>query len=165
MKRSYVIFPAALLAAPLFAAELAPSREQTAAIATPSHEAPAASTIAVARAQFTSTIDNREPADQIAHIGTDQTGIYFFTELKGLEGQTITHRWEHKGQVKFEQSFYVTAPRFRTYSNKTLDPAQTGEWKASVVDAQGKTLAASTFTYGEAPAATAQGAAPAAPAR
>jgi hypothetical protein len=58
------------------------------------------------------------------------------------------------------------------YSNKTLDPNQTGEWKVSVVDENGSTLGASTFTYEAVSAAPAQPAAaqpaaaqPAAPTR
>jgi hypothetical protein len=90
------------------------------------------------------------------------TRVYFFTELKGMAGQTVTHRWEHNGKVMAEVPLEVGSDRWRTFSSKTLDPGQTGEWKASVVDAGGSTLSASTFTYNAAPA-TAPTEAPASP--
>ena len=46
-----------------------------------------------------------------------------------------------------ETSFDIGGDRWRVYSNKTLDPNLTGEWKVSVVDEAGATLGANTFTY------------------
>jgi hypothetical protein len=117
----------------------------------------------VARAQFTREVHDREPADQITSLPNTDTRIYFFTELKNMTGQTVTHRWEHNGKVMAEIPVEVGGARWRTYTSKTLDPGLTGEWKASVVDSTGGTLSASTFTY-NAPAAEPPAAAPAAPA-
>jgi hypothetical protein len=126
--------------------------------------APAATAQAgtVARAQFTSDVRDREPTDNLNTLANDQTRIYFFTELKDLSGQTVTHRWEHNGKVMAEVPIEVGSARWRAFSSKTLDPSWTGEWKVSVVDQSGGTLSASTFTYS--PAAAAPAAQPAAPA-
>ena len=121
-------------------------------------------TATVARAQFTSAIQDREPTDKVSNLLNDKSRIYFFTEIKDAPNQKITHRWEHDGKVVHEMSFDVGSNRWRVYSNKTLDPQQTGEWKVSVVDEAGSTLGASSFTYEAAPAVKPV-AEPAAPAR
>ena len=127
------------------------------------------STGTVARAQFTSAVQDREPTDKVSSLLNDKNRIYFFTEIKDAPNQKITHRWEHDGKVVSETSFDVGGNRWRVYSNKTLDPQQTGEWKVSVVDEAGSTLGASTFTYEAAqavkPVAEPAAAQPAAPAR
>jgi len=105
------------------------------------------STATVARAQFTTAVQDREPTDKVSTLLNDKSRIYFFTEIKDAPNQKITHRWEHDGKVVHEMSFDVGSSRWRVYSNKTLDPKQTGEWKVSVVDEAGNTLGASTFTY------------------
>ena len=99
----------------------------------------------VARAQFTTGISDREPMDAITELGTDKTQVYFFTELTGFSGETITHRWEHGGETMAEVSFDVRGPRWRVWSSKQLQPGWTGEWKVSVVDGAGNVLVGKTF--------------------
>lgn len=149
------------------AADLNPIPAKDATTATPA--APAAETPAetakapaethgtVARAVFTDAVKDHEPTDTITNLTNDVTNITFFTELQGMQGQTVTHRWEHDNKVMAEVKFEVGGPRWRVFSSKRLDPSWTGEWKVSVVDANGGTLSASTFTYaaGEKPAAPA----------
>ena len=72
-----------------------------------------------------------------------------------MEGQQVTHRWEHDGKVMAEVPFQVGGPRWRVYSSKQLENDWTGEWKVSVVDGNGSTLGVNTFTYEKAPAAPA----------
>lgn len=115
----------------------APSQNQT----------QAKSTGSLARAQFTSAVQDREPVDKISSLANDQSRVYFFSEIKDAANQKITHRWEHNGKVVSEVGFDIGGNRWRVFSNKTLDPSQTGEWKVSVVDEAGSTLGASTFTY------------------
>ena len=116
----------------------------------------------VARAIFTHGINDREPTDTITTLTNDDTNITFFTELQGMQGQTVTHRWEHDNKVMAEVKFDVGGSRWRVYSSKNLDPSWTGEWKVSVVDANGGTLSASTFTYAAGEKPMTQEAAPAA---
>ncbi|MEK7303975.1 MAG: DUF2914 domain-containing protein [Pseudomonadota bacterium] len=131
--------------------------------AQPAVQAQPKSTGTVARAQFTSAIQDREPVDKVSNLLNDKHRVYFFSEIKDAPNQKITHRWEHDGKVVSETSFDVGGNRWRVFSNKTLDPQQTGEWKVSVVDEAGSTLGASTFTYEAAKASTpSQPAAPAA---
>lgn len=101
----------------------------------------------VARAVFTSQIKDREPVDALTTVKNDVTHIHFFTELKGLAGQKVTHRWEYQGQTKLEVSFDVGADRWRVFSNKNLLPSWLGEWKVSVIDDGGRNLGGASFTY------------------
>ncbi len=101
----------------------------------------------VARAVFTQGINDREPIDAVSTVSNDANQIYYFTELKDMAGQTVTHRWEYNGKVMAEVPFNVGSDRWRTYSSKNLDPLWLGEWKVSVVDAAGSTINVNTFTY------------------
>lgn len=101
----------------------------------------------VTRAVFTSGVSNREPADQITSLKNDVNQVYFYTELTGLEGQSVAHKWEYNGEVKAAISFDVKAPRWRVWSSKTFDPSWTGEWTVSVVDASGVTLTQAKLMY------------------
>lgn len=101
----------------------------------------------VARAQFTSNVIDREPVDDVVELANDARQIYLYTELEGLAGTQVIHRWEWSGQVMAEVPFAVNGNRWRVWSKKSLDPLWLGEWKASIVDAEGKVLAEQMFTY------------------
>ncbi len=101
----------------------------------------------VTRSAFTSAIEEKEPVDQIKELTTDSSKIYFFTEITGMDGLTMIHRWEYNDKVMAEVSFAVKANRWRVWSSKNLMPAWTGEWQVSVVDEGGNVLATESFTY------------------
>jgi hypothetical protein len=169
MIRYSFALPALLLALPLQAADAPASAPAPAAAPIAAAPAPAAApavaaeAASVTRAQFTSAMNDREPADSITTLSNDQTRIYFFSELRGLAGKNVIHRWEHNGKVMHDQPFDVGSARWRVFSSKTLDPSWTGEWKVSVMDGD-STLSVSTFSYNAAetkPVATAPAATPA----
>lgn len=110
-------------------------------------EAAAVNRGSVARAVFTSQIVDREPVDDLATIPNAQQQVYFFSELRHLEGQIITHRWEYQGQVMAEVKFKVGGPRWRVYSSKNLLPEWVGQWTVLVLDESGQPLKASIFEY------------------
>lgn len=94
----------------------------------------------VSRSMFTSGIENREPVDEIVQVDSNMPRVYYFTELQGMEGQQVTHRWVYQGQVMGEVSFQVGGPRWRVHSSKNLMPEWTGIWEVQVVDAAGNVL-------------------------
>jgi len=102
----------------------------------------------VARAIFTSNIVDREPVDQVVSVGEDQESIYFFTDLRNLQGRVVTHRWEFEGEFMGEVKFQVEGPRWRVYSKKTLNPVVVGKWTVLVLDESGWPLHASIFMQG-----------------
>ena len=101
----------------------------------------------IARAQFTSEVVQREPTDQLEQLTTDYAEVSFFTEFVGLEGHSLTHRWEYGGRVISEVPFEIGGPRWRVYSTKTLAPEWIGEWTVSVLDSAGRVLERRTLEY------------------
>jgi len=111
---------------------------------------PVQQTGSVRRSLFTSDVSQHEPVDNLLSLANDHEFVYFFTDLRNFEGQTITHRWEYNNQVLAEVSFNVQGPRWRVWSKKTLLPDWLGEIQVNVVDEQDRILAAGVLTYTEA---------------
>ena len=102
----------------------------------------------IARAVFTTQIADREPVDTVTELANDKDRVYFFTDLRGMTGQIITHQWEFAGNVMAEVKFKVgSGPRWRVYSSKNLLPDWVGEWTVKVMDESGSTLNVSQFRY------------------
>jgi len=104
----------------------------------------------VSRSAFTTAIENKEPVSELKTIANDVGRVYFFTELSGLKGNTIIHRWEHNNETLAEISFEIGADRWRTWSSKNIVPSWTGVWTVSVLDEGGNIIDQSTFEYVEA---------------
>ncbi|MFQ5580874.1 MAG: DUF2914 domain-containing protein [Nitrospiria bacterium] len=104
----------------------------------------------VGRSGFTTGIDQREPIDEITSLRNDVRKIIFFSEIRELTGQTVTHRWEYDGKVMAEIPFNIGGSIWRTWSSKNLLPGWLGVWKVSVLDPSGKTIGEKNFTYLEA---------------
>jgi len=105
-----------------------------------------------ALAQFTSAVEDREPIDQVTFVSSDVRKIFFFSDLRGLQGHSVTHRWILDGKVMAEVQFEVRGPRWRVWSSKELLPGWLGDWMVEIVTDEGEVIAAETFTY-SAPAA------------
>jgi len=130
--------------------------DRTAAHQTADDQASSDASSSVVRAVFTSQVVDREPVDQLGSVahgpeGTDE--VFFFTELRGLQGHQVTHRWEYEGEIMAEITFPIDGPRWRVYSSKKLMPQWTGEWTVKVIDQNGTELGASTVEYTQALAA------------
>jgi len=94
----------------------------------------------VARSAFTTAVVDREPTDSLDALPSGVETVSYFTELRGLEGKTVIHRWSFGGEVVMEVPFEVAAPRWRVHSTKRIDPTRSGEWTVSVVVAGGELL-------------------------
>jgi hypothetical protein len=101
----------------------------------------------LAAAQFTTAVENREPIDQVTFVSTEVQKIFFFSELRGLAGRRITHRWLYAGETMAEVSFDVEGPRWRVWSSKDLLPDWLGDWTVEILTDDGEVIAAETFTY------------------
>ena len=156
MNKILLVLAGISLSVPVLAEETAaPATEAPApaAVAAPAEQSRTAGS--VTRATFTTAVAEREPVGSIDKLTADTDKVYYFTELRGMAGQTVTHRWEYNGKVMAEVPFTVSGPRWRVYSSKNLQEGWTGEWKVSVIDQAGSTLAVNTFTYEKAAAAPA----------
>ncbi len=105
----------------------------------------------IIRAQLTSEIVEREPTDQlrgmVAIAPDDERPVYYFTELHGLMGQTVLHRWYFEGELQSEVPFAVGSGwRWRIYSLKRIPGNQTGNWRVeAVLAADGRHIAMDRF--------------------
>jgi len=100
-----------------------------------------------ALAQFTTAVENREPVDQVTFVANDARQIFFFSDLRGMSGQTVLHRWVFKGETVAEVPFAVGGPRWRVWSSKELLEEWIGDWTVEIVSEEGEVIAAETFTY------------------
>jgi len=108
----------------------------------------------VARAIFTTAIVDREPVDTLETLSTDISRVFFFTDLRGLSGQIVTHRWEYNGRLMAEITFKAgSGARWRVHSSKNLLPEWTGTWKVIVNNESGEALHTSVFEYVVSPSA------------
>jgi len=104
----------------------------------------------ISRSIFTTEIIDKEPVSKLNDISADVTRVYFFTEITGLNGHTISHRWEYNGQVLAEVNFKVNGDRWRTWSSKNMLSGWLGKWRVSVLDEGGNIIEQSEFNYIEA---------------
>ncbi|HKJ77823.1 MAG TPA: DUF2914 domain-containing protein [Gammaproteobacteria bacterium] len=103
----------------------------------------------VERAHFTSGIEGHEPVDRVENLEPDADRVFYFTELVGMDGERVVHRWEYRGEMMAEVAFRVEGPRWRVWSSKRLIPRWQGTWRAVVTDGAGQVLAEERFVYGE----------------
>jgi len=101
----------------------------------------------VARATFTTRIVNREPVDRVLVLNPPATEVYFFTDLRNLQGHTVTHRWEHEGKAVSNVPFVVGGDRWRVFSRKVFPADSFGEWSVTVFDDNGWPLYVELYRY------------------
>jgi hypothetical protein len=104
----------------------------------------------VARTIVTTGVTDREPVNDLQQVPAEDQKVFFFTELRGMKGESVTHVWKRDGEVMAEVKFDVGGPRWRVWSSKNMLPDWTGAWTVEVVGADGKVIASKEFTYGEA---------------
>lgn len=121
--------PAATQSAP--AASAAPAKQEVA-------EQEGFSKGSVVRSIFTNEVKDREPTNTLKTADADK--VYYYTELRDMNGQTATHRWEHDGKVVSEIKFNVGSNRWRVWSSKTFMPQTSGDWKVSVLNGAGEVI-------------------------
>ncbi|MDH3198654.1 MAG: DUF2914 domain-containing protein [Candidatus Krumholzibacteria bacterium] len=109
--------------------------------------APAAASDAIKRAVFTTGVVDREPVDQLDSLSTSADSVYFFTEVVGMEGEQVTHRWLRDGETMVEVTIDVGGPRWRVYSKKTFLLEWTGTWTVEVLDGEGRKLVEKRLVY------------------
>lgn len=149
------------MAAEPAASEMAPAAEPAATEMAPMAEevSVAISAGRVDRSTFTSAVENREPVDSLSTLENSTSTVYFFTELRDMQGQTAVHRWSYNGNVMAEVSFPVGGARWRVFSSKNLIPEWVGTWQVEVLNANGEVIDSKSLTYTQAAAPVAEPAA------
>ncbi len=101
----------------------------------------------VTRGQFTSAIVDREPADEITFITpSEETSVYYFTELNNMQNTTVKHVWSKNGTVVYEMPITVNGPRWRTNSSMRTIQFQPGDVvKVDVIGDDGTVFTSETL--------------------
>lgn len=99
-------------------------------------ESKAAQTGGGNRIAFTTQIVNKEPTNNLAEVDRAQQQLVFFSELRNLTGERVTHRWIYNGSVVYEKAFNVGGARWRVWSQKTISMYQGAVTVEIVVDGQ-----------------------------
>jgi hypothetical protein len=90
----------------------------------------------VERSQLTSSIENREPIDNLEGFvqgkNNEMKRVYFFTQITGLKNKQIIHRWLYAGEEKAAVTLNIGGDRWRTYSSKRLPRYWQGKWQVQV---------------------------------
>ncbi len=111
---------------------------------------PAATGVRVTRAALSRGIRDREPVEVLSEdllmAPGETVEVYFFTELHGFAGETVTHRWELDGVIVAEVPFTMgNNSRWRVYSSKSIGPDGEGRWRAVAVNDRGREIGALSF--------------------
>ncbi|HEX6791845.1 MAG TPA: DUF2914 domain-containing protein [Candidatus Krumholzibacteria bacterium] len=101
----------------------------------------------VRRAVICSGVSNHEPTDSLATLPSSMGKVFFFTEITGLEGKTITHRWIKDGAKVADIRISVASNRYRCHSSRSV-AGKTGNWTVQVLNEDGDRLVERTFTVG-----------------
>ena len=101
----------------------------------------------ISQATFAQSVDNRTPINLITEADNRLSKVYFFTNIRHLTGEKITHRWLYQDTVKAEVSFDIKGPRWRVWSSKNLWHKWTGTWRVDVLNSRGEKLLSKTFEY------------------
>jgi hypothetical protein len=102
--------------------------------------------IHVARSAICIAVQDHEP------IGIDSTfsatvgSLYCFTRIEGATDTTsVTHVWYYGEKKMSEVTLAVKSLRWRTFSNKKIQPTLTGKWNVVVLSEAGDPLAQIPF--------------------
>jgi hypothetical protein len=104
----------------------------------------------VRRALLVTAITDKEPRGEIAQTlrirkATSLT-LYYFTELRGMNGKTVYHEWLQDGVSVTKQALPVAADRWRISTQHTFDDQAAGNWAVKLIDEKGKVLHTKNFT-------------------
>jgi len=101
----------------------------------------------ISNADFALEIKDRTPINIIEEIDNSFGKIYFFTNIRNLQGQSVTHRWIYNHKVMADVVFDINGPRWRVWSSKNLWPTWLGEWSVEVLNSNGEVLYKKEFNY------------------
>jgi type II secretory pathway predicted ATPase ExeA len=104
----------------------------------------------VARVQLAVRMQGLEPGPPIdlpVRLSQGQARtIYFFTQLRGLNGRSVLHRWEWNNRMMKERQLHPASESWRAYTAMTIRGDMPGSWRVSAVDEKtGKVLAEQRF--------------------
>ena len=101
----------------------------------------------ISEAVFALDVEDRVPFNIIEEADNSLGKIYFFTNIRNLTGEYITHRWIYGDKVMADVRFEIRGPRWRVWSSKNLWHTWIGEWRVQVLLDDASVLFEKTFNY------------------
>jgi len=101
----------------------------------------------ISTAEFALDVKDRTPLNIIEELDNSFGKIYFFTNIRNLQGQRVKHRWIYNNKVMAEIDFNVNGPRWRVWSSKNLWPTWLGEWTVEVLNSNDEVFFKKEFNY------------------
>lgn len=103
----------------------------------------------VQRASLTYAINNKEPVTEIGKTvdisHKKPVWLYYFTELKAMNGSKVFHEWLKNGVIVSKQTLVISGDTWRTSSRKLLSDSDKGNWIVRLVDKNGRLLNEKSF--------------------
>ena len=101
----------------------------------------------ISNAEFATEIVDREPFNIVGELDNSLGNIYFFTNIRNLQGTSVKHRWIYNNKVMADVIFDIKGPRWRVWSSKNLWHTWTGKWIVEVVTSENEVLYKKEFNY------------------
>ena len=94
----------------------------------------------ITRAEFCTSIVDREPGDAPETIEVGLQTLYFFTEILNGKDSAISHRWFYNNVQIADVGLKVGAERWRTWSTKQVWHLTPGTLKVQVLGSDDQVL-------------------------
>jgi len=98
----------------------------------------------IIRSLLTTGLNNKEPIDNITSSLTatkdKAAGIYYFTEIANMKGQSLYHHWLWKDKLIYKRRIAILGNRWRAATSKLIPYSKVGDWRVRLVDSQGDVL-------------------------
>lgn len=100
----------------------------------------------VARMAITTGLDgDYYPVSNLSSVDSTIGRVLFYTEINGIPGIPVAHRWIRQGVLVATIVLPVNASYVRVWSYLNVDSSMIGNWEAQVVDINGYVLATRPF--------------------
>ena len=94
----------------------------------------------IARAQFCTSIVDRDPGDAPESVNVGLNTLYFFTEIVNGKDSSLSHRWFYNDVQIADVVLKVGADHWRTWSTKQVWHLTPGIIKVQVIGADNQVL-------------------------
>jgi hypothetical protein len=100
----------------------------------------------VSRAIFTTSLNEREPVNDLESVEYGEKTIFFFSQVLNANNTTVTHLWTYNDVEIARVNLNIGSDNWRTWSSKQIWHLAPGEIKVQVLDADNMILAEKILT-------------------
>lgn len=100
----------------------------------------------VAQAVITTGVTSsaRPQTDNLTLVDHAIGSITFYTEINGLSGKVVIHRWLYKNQEVSSITMQLSSNNSLNWSQSSISPSQLGRWEVQLIS-NGQVLASRSF--------------------